>query len=175
MDIPYYDEDHNRLVASNVLQDGDGGLPVVQVTFSLTSNTDTVTIYANDYGDSKSYMLVVFLNIDKRHGGSPQYAYPFSLYGCQSGENNGYLATIVGLNTYHLLTPDSGQNTLVIYNLGTYDSSDNMAHSNPREAYLDYGMIIDSDNRMGLYDTKYSFSGNISMNIIMAIKCIKLW
>lgn len=131
-----------------------GSLPVVTVSFDITSN---VSIYCNDYGNGGDYMLCVILS------GRAEDTTFFRLYGCMSGENSAYLVAFVGTSVNNF---PGGQSTDVRLWL-----HDNVTDPSSSWNYWYVNSVL-NDTRTIMLSTISSVTYN---NATFVFRCIKLW
>lgn len=127
--------------------------PVVVVNMNMSSNK---VLYCNDYGNSKNYILDVIFS------GSANDKY-FSLRACRSGENAGYLVTIIGRGFTNLFGNQGSQLSVSVFNA--------LIQSNSPWYIQNLGVVLDDSHALTVYGgTSQSWNG-----AHLVVECIKLW
>ena len=128
-------------------------MPVVVVSMDMSSNK---VLYCNDYGDSKNYILDVIFS------GSANDKY-FSLRTGRSGENVGYLVTIIGRGYTNLFNSSSNQLRISVFSAQITSDSPWYVQN--------LGVVLDDSNSM----TVYGGTGQSWNGAHLVVECIKLW
>lgn len=145
------DENKNLVPYSEPVINTD--MPVIVVSMDMSSNR---VLYLNDYGNSKNYILDVIFS------GSANDKY-FSLRTGRSGENFGYLVTIIGRGYTNLFNSQSDLLRVSVFSAQITSDSPWYVQN--------LGVVLDDNKAMTVYGgTSQSWNG-----AHLVVECIKLW